>query len=73
MRSILVTGTLITFQVHTKTVQEFPDPSFRVLVIIITPSAAEGGSGFETTLVTLIHMTSAKTSYGSEYCRPFSR
>ena len=38
----------ITFQAHMKTVQAFPDPPFCVLVIIITPSAAEGGSGFKT-------------------------
>ena len=33
LHSILVTDCLITFLVHTKTVQEFPDPSFRALVM----------------------------------------
>ena len=32
---------------HTKTVQEFPDPSFRVLVMQYIQCCGRGGSGFE--------------------------
>ena len=47
LHSILVTDCLITFRVHIKTVQEFPDPS--TYWWCTTSSAAEmGGSGDET-------------------------
>ena len=50
LHSILVTDCSIAFRMYMKTVQEFPDPSFRVLVMQYIQHC---GSGHETNVINL--------------------